>query len=163
MDDDRRPERARPLGHPAEQQAERDGQWHERARWSLVLHRDVGQTECPGDLAYNQLAAIRSAVAGIGNPKLFSPGAAPDTVSGDQVTGYAKTTISAGGSGTATWSVTISHFALGAVRHLAATGASLSVTWDGTNDAGVKLPGGEYTIDVAAQGPGGRPGPGPRA
>src|SRR5439155_13269391 len=106
------------------------------------------------------LAPNRGAGPRIGNAKLFAPAAVPDTVSSNQTDGYAKTTITAGGSGTATWSITVSHFALGTVRHLVATGASLSAPWDGTDDAGRKLPGGEYDIDVAAQGPGGPARPG---
>jgi putative cell wall-binding protein len=125
----------------------------------IIGHRDVGQTECPGDLTYAQLTAIRQAVAGIGLPKLFSPTATPSTIAGTQA-GYAKTTLAAGGAGTAAWSLKVSHFALGEVRHLVATGDALSTTWDGTDDTGRQLPGGRYTVDIAATGPAGQARPG---
>ena len=119
-------------------------------------HRDVGQTSCPGNLGYAQLDNIRNAVAGIGRPKFYDLATTAGTVGAPKATDNVPATISARASDPLAWTLTISHYALGEVRHLtAAASATLSANWDGKDDAGLPLPGGTYQVSIAGTGAGG--------
>jgi hypothetical protein len=43
-------------------------------------HRNVYDTDCPGNLLYNQLPTIRSVVTPMGDPKIYYPFATPSTI-----------------------------------------------------------------------------------
>ena len=119
-------------------------------------HRDMDSTGCPGDIAYALLDQIRHAVAQIGLPKVYRPATVPDTISGTQLGGYATATISAVATAPMHWSLTVTHFALGDVRHLTAPDADgLAAQWDGTDDNGRPVPGGDYSVRIEAAGPAG--------
>ena len=118
----------------------------------IVGHRDLGQTSCPGELGYRQLAAIRTAVDGIGHPKIYAPSASPSTIEGRQKTSYEDTTITAVASGPLAWTVTIEGSRSGVVHTATSTGESFRMTWGGTDESGANVPPGSYTVTLAGVG-----------
>ena len=43
----------------------------------ILGHRQVNYTECPGNVLFGMLPAIRAVVKGLGDPKIFAPAASP--------------------------------------------------------------------------------------
>jgi hypothetical protein len=67
-------------------------------------HRDTGITDCPGTILYGLLPKIRSAVAGIGLPKIYAPRLSITSyITGQPVNIHVR----ARGSTTMTWSVSV--------------------------------------------------------
>jgi hypothetical protein len=131
--------------------------WPEGSQVSLKTisaHRDVGQTECPGDQLYGALDDLRIRVATTGLPKLYAPGIdrAAFTPNGD---GVADTATSfARGASSSTWTVDVLD-AAGAVRRTAAGTGQPSFAWDGKDTTGVGTGHGYYRLRMAAQDSGG--------
>ena len=99
-------------------------------------HRDVYATECPGNLAYGTINAIRSAAWNRGGPKIAGVRAArtfaPDgTAQSLRIRAHANTDLA--------WTLTLRQISTGVVLHtLTQRGRStFDRTWDGTGGAGV--------------------------
>jgi hypothetical protein len=104
---------------------------------SVSAHRDVYPTSCPGASLYGQLAAIRSAVAQTGLPKLYSP-AVVGTLGG-------PIRFTARLSGQTSWALTVRDQNKVVVANGAGIGASVDWTWDSTAAAT-----GLYTWTISA-------------
>ena len=100
-------------------------------------HRDVYPTSCPGSSLYAQLPAIRSAVARIGLPKIYTP-----AVSG-ALGGPVRFTARL--SGRSSWTVSVRRSDGTSVAGGAGAGTSVDWTWDAT-----AAPPGRYTWTIAA-------------
>jgi N-acetylmuramoyl-L-alanine amidase-like protein len=100
-------------------------------------HRDGYPTTCPGASLYAQLPAIRTAVAKIGLPKLYTPA----------VTGRLGGPIRFTGrlSGSAAWAVTVRDGAGTTVGSGRGTGTRVDWTW-----ASSAAPAGRYTWSISA-------------
>ena len=116
----------------------------------ILGHRQVNYTECPGNVLFGMLPAIRAAVAGIGDPKIYTPSASPRAFSpnGDGVRD--SVAFKAKLSGDDGWSIALSNAAGSEVARFAGTGTTASAVWLGRTAAGARLPDGAYTATFAA-------------
>jgi hypothetical protein len=85
-------------------------------------HRDTGPTDCPGNVVYALLPEIRSRVATIGLPKLYSP----------VVSGSLSSTVrfQARLSSSRAWTVTVTDAFGSVVARRTVTGATVDWTWN---------------------------------
>jgi flagellar hook assembly protein FlgD len=115
----------------------------------IVGHRQVNYTECPGNVLFGMLPAIRAAVAQIGDPKIYTPSASPRAFSpnGDGVRD--SVSFKAGLSGNDGWTIALSNAAGSEIARFAGTGTTASAVWNG-RDAGVRAPDGTYTATFDA-------------
>ncbi len=104
---------------------------------AISAHRDVYPTSCPGAGLYGQLAAIRTAVAQTGLPKLYSP-AVVGTLGG-------PIRFTARLSGQTSWALTVRDQNKAVIASGAGIGASVEWTWDST-----AAPAGLYTWAISA-------------
>ena len=113
-------------------------------------HRQVNYTDCPGTVLFGLLPAIRTAVAGIGDPKIYTPTAAPGAFSpnGDGVRDTA--TLSAVLSGTDDWTIALSDASGSVVARFSGSGPVARAVWDGRDAAGARLPDGIYRASFGA-------------
>ena len=116
----------------------------------IVGHRQVNYTACPGAVLFGMLPAIRKTVAGLGDPKIFTPTASPAAFSPNGDGACESSTLKAVLSGPDDWTITVSDALGAAVAHLSGTGPAVSVAWDGRDDAGRRLPDGSYLASFAA-------------
>jgi flagellar hook assembly protein FlgD len=126
----------------------RAGQWVDVP--VIVGHREVNYTACPGNVLFGLLPAIRTAVAGIGDPKVYTPTATPAGFSpnGDGARDTDK--LRAVLSGSDDWTIALSDAAGGVVARFSGSGPVASAEWDGRDDAGRRLPDGTYTASFGA-------------
>jgi flagellar hook assembly protein FlgD len=117
---------------------------------AIAGHRQANYTDCPGNKLYALLPAIRKAVAGIGQPKIFSPtiGNLAISPNGDGV--QDSTTVAFAMSETADWAISIRDAGGTLVRHASGHGTSASMTWAGKDDQGKLLPEGTYALTATA-------------
>jgi flagellar hook assembly protein FlgD len=117
---------------------------------AIAGHRQANFTDCPGSTLYALLPAIRRAVAGIGQPKIYSPTISNIAISpnGDGV--QDSTTVAFTMSEAADWAISIRDAGGALVRQATGNGTSASLTWDGTNDQGTLLPEGTYSLIATA-------------
>ena len=126
----------------------RAGQW---VRVPVIVgHRQVNYTECPGNVLYGLLPSIRTAVAGIGDPKIYTPGATPAVFSpnGDGVRDTVA--LRAVLSGPDDWSIVLSNAAGAVVHRFTGSGPLASAVWDGCDASGQVVPDGVYTASFGA-------------
>ncbi len=126
----------------------RAGQW---VRVPVIVgHRQVNYTECPGNVLYGLLPSIRTAVAGIGDPKIYTPAATPAVFSpnGDGVRDTVA--LRAALSGPDDWSIVLSNAAGAVVHRFTGSGPVASAVWDGHDAAGQVVPDGVYTASFGA-------------
>jgi flagellar hook assembly protein FlgD len=121
----------------------------------IVGHRQVNYTECPGDVLFGLLPAIRSAVAGIGDPKIYTPSATPVAFSPNGDGTRDTDRLRAGLSGNDDWTITLSNASGAVVARFSGTGPAAGVVWNGKDDAGRRLPDGSYTASFGATSPNG--------
>jgi hypothetical protein len=114
-------------------------------------HRDADATACPGSRGYAVLPAVRSAVAGMGLPKLYLPAVAGPVVRPDGDAFAETTTFTASFSGPVAWSVSVKD-PTGSTTHrrFSGPGASLAVTWDGRREDGRLVPTGPLLYEIEA-------------
>jgi hypothetical protein len=112
-------------------------------------HRHANYTACPGARLYAQLPALRRAAASIGNPKIYDlrVGGAAFSPNGDGVRDRVRLRFRL--SESAAWQIAIGSGGE-ALRSYAGEGAEVDVWWPGTDEAGVPLPDGSYSIVVTA-------------
>lgn len=117
---------------------------------SISAHRDVCNTACPGAAFAAALPAVRRVVADTGLPKLYAFNARPPVFSpnGDGVAD--ETLVEFIASGPVDWTVTIARPGGVAVRSSAGSGTSVSLAWDGTDEAGATMPDGKYVMVASA-------------
>ena len=117
---------------------------------AIAGHRQANYTDCPGSTLYALLPAIRKAVAGIGQPKIYSPtiGNVAISPNGDGV--QDKTTVAFTISEAADWAISIRDAGGALVRRATGNGTSASLTWAGKNDQGELLPEGTYSLTATA-------------
>ena len=113
-------------------------------------HRQVNYTDCPGTVLFGMLPSIRKAVAGIGDPKIYSPTATPAAFSpnGDGVRDTVQ--LHAGLSSSDAWTITLSDASGAVVTRFSGTGPAASAVWNGRDAAGERVPDGTYVASFAA-------------
>ncbi|MDO8119958.1 N-acetylmuramoyl-L-alanine amidase [Isoptericola sp. b490] len=122
-----------------------DHQWVTLPR--VLGHRDVAYTACPGQGGYEALPWIRTRAKQLIGPSFIDP-TAPKTVASGQ-----PVTLTASTIGDLSWSLTVRDpltgytFATNSGVALQSDGG-LSVTWDGTNGAGLPVGAGTYSMYV---------------
>jgi len=115
-------------------------------KYVISGHRDVGNTECPGDLGYALLGPMRTRVKAVvgTDPVLIDPAVTPTTVAYRAATGPRVTALL--GRSTA-WTVSVSRDCPAApVRTWSGTGEAVDTRWDLTDDAGRPARPGAYTL-----------------
>ena len=113
-------------------------------------HRQVNYTDCPGTVLFGMLPAIRAAVAGIGDPKIYSPTATPAAFSpnGDGTRDTAR--LHAALSSSDAWTVAVSDASGAVVARFSGSGAAASAVWNGRDAAGKRVPDGTYVASFSA-------------
>jgi hypothetical protein len=114
-------------------------------------HRDTGYTDCPGDLLYGQLGALREGANAVGLPKMWRTKQSTDTITpGTDTVQYTAT-----GSESLLWTLTMASDATGApIQTWSAAGVTLNVVWDGMQGL-FPAPEGAYTATLMAKNPSG--------
>ncbi len=117
---------------------------------AIAGHRQANYTDCPGSKLYALLPTIRKAVAGIGQPKIYSPAVGDLAISpnGDGV--QDDTAVSFTTSESADWGIAIRDAGGALVWHATGQGTSAALTWAGKNDQGELLPEGTYSLTATA-------------
>jgi flagellar hook assembly protein FlgD len=117
---------------------------------AIAGHRQANYTDCPGNKLYALLPAIRKAVAGIGQPKIYSPtiGTLAISPNGDGV--QDATTVAFTMSESADWAIGIRNAGGDLVRNVTGHGTSAAMTWAGKDDQGQLLPEGTYALTATA-------------
>jgi flagellar hook assembly protein FlgD len=116
----------------------------------ILGHRQVNYTECPGDVLFGMLPAIRKTVAGLGDPKIFTPTASPAAFSPNGDGARDTATLKAVLSGPDHWAIAVSDASGAVVTHFSGMGSTIGVVWDGRDDAGRRLPDGSYLASFTA-------------
>jgi putative cell wall-binding protein len=115
---------------------------------TIMGHRDVGNTACPGQYLYSSMAAIRSYIGGSTppSPALTRISQSPSSV--DYAGGVLTLTAQAGQS--YTWRMQVSSLCSGVVRTMtgSAGAGSLTARWGLRNDAGAYVAPGIYTVET---------------
>ncbi len=116
----------------------------------IAGHRQANYTACPGDALYRLLPGVRSAVAGMGLPKIYDVVVGPTDISpnGDGV--KESTRVRFRVSAPADWTVEVRDASGTLVRRLRGTGDSVDVRWDGRDEAGAVVPDGSYALSARA-------------
>ncbi len=112
-------------------------------------HRDVYDTDCPGQLAYNLLPQLRSVVTGIGDPKIYYPAATPSVVTpnADGINDFPK--VSARFSSTVSWTESV--VSSGKTWFSSSgSGTSFSNSWNVKDPSGNLAPAGTYSLQISA-------------
>ena len=129
-------------------------QMYKAGQWVTVPvilgHRQVNYTECPGDVLFAMLPAIRKTVFGLGDPKIFTPAASPAAFSPNGDGARDTATLKAVLSGPDHWAIAVSDASGAIVTHFSGTGSTIGVVWDGRDDAGRRLPDGSYLASFTA-------------
>jgi putative cell wall-binding protein len=115
---------------------------------TVMGHRDVRSTACPGDGGYAYLEGARLAtdVAGTGGLKIY--GGLPRSV--DQPVIGARPVFDVTFSAETPWEMTITGPGDRIVRSASGQGRDVSLTWDMRDDAGAEVPPGTYTARMVA-------------
>lgn len=103
---------------------------------AIFAHRDAGPADCPGDALYAKLAAIRAAVDGQGDLKVFDPSLTPPTIAA----AFRPIRFRARLSSSAAWRVTVLTTAGAVVARYTGNGSAVDATWDGSVIGGGALP-----------------------
>jgi len=113
-------------------------------------HRDVYDTDCPGQILYNALPGMRSTVAALGDPKIYNPTLSSPVITpnGDGVAD--AETLTAYFSSSVNWSLSVLDSAGTSWFSKSGSGISLSATWNGKNAAGVVAPHDYYRFVIKA-------------
>ncbi len=117
-------------------------------RYTVMGHRNLNSTECPGDALYARLPTIRSLAKGYQGTAFYTP-----TISR---TGYAYggagVTVTAGASTNLRWTLRVISVCQSHSLYLGSGTASGSTpvraVWDGRDDKGALVPPGDYTVQL---------------
>jgi flagellar hook assembly protein FlgD len=116
----------------------------------IAGHRQANYTACPGDAFYRLLPAIRTAVAGMGLPKIYDFGVSGTAISPNGDGRGDTVAVHYTNSESDDWSVEIRASDGTLVRAFDGTGTTASVVWDGRDGNGVVVPDGEYALSAGA-------------
>ncbi len=113
---------------------------------AIAGHRQANYTACPGDVLYGKLPGVRSAVGGMGLPKIYEyvVGTADLSPNGDGV--RESTRVRFRNSAAADWMVEIVGDDGAVVRRYAGSGELVDVRWDGRDESGAVVRDGDYKI-----------------
>ncbi len=116
---------------------------------TIVGHRDVQSTQCPGDRVMSRLGGLRNDVYNHGWPKIFNPTISSSrfTPNGDGSNDTIRLRASTVGAGS--WRLRIRNSAGSQVRSWSGTG-NPDVSWDGRDSAGQPSPHGNHTVEMEA-------------
>lgn len=118
---------------------------------TIAGHRDVGQTECPGDRLFSQLPSIRDAARSIGLPKIYNPAFNRSAFSPNGDGRTDDVTFSARIDPASAWAVDVTDPLGRRVHRQTGSGSTATVTWDGRDGSG-GVPGhGYYTFETRAR------------
>jgi hypothetical protein len=101
-------------------------------------HRDAVYTDCPGDVVYAELPALRRSVAALAYLRIYDPVAAPADV--DPSGGPLPIRFGARLSSAAPWRVSVTDAAGHVLRAFGGSGTTIDVTWDGGVTGGASRP-----------------------
>jgi hypothetical protein len=115
-------------------------------------HRDADTTTCPGSSGYAQLSNVRKGIIATLGAGLVAPSVTPASIPW----GLGKSfTVSAGVIAAQSWSVSVTDALGNVVKALPAATASRSTpiagAWDGTDNNGLPVPPGTYTLSLSSQ------------
>ncbi|MGH3442717.1 MAG: S-layer homology domain-containing protein [Nitriliruptorales bacterium] len=113
---------------------------------TIVGHRDLRSTSCPGDAAYGFLPWLRQSVAATGGGKLY--GGPPARI--DQPVIGARPTWDVQVDGPSSWRLDIQDANGVTVRSTSGATQEASLTWDLRNEAGSEVAPGRYTARFTA-------------
>ena len=116
----------------------------------IAGHRQVNYTDCPGDALFSLLPDIRQAVAGIGLPKIYDFAVSATAISPNGDGQQDSLTVTSTNSEPDKWSVAIRNSDGVLVRTLSGYGVKASATWDGSDNNGVVVPDGAYSLTAGA-------------
>jgi len=109
-------------------------------------HRDADTTTCPGSYAYAKLPTIRTAVKSLIGAGLVSPTISPTSI---RMASGQTVAVNSGVLGSQAWKLTVTSGTGTVVRSIAGSASPttpVATTWDGTDDLGVPVPPGTYTV-----------------
>jgi len=117
---------------------------------AIAGHRQANYTACPGDALYRLLPGVRTAVRGMGLPKIYDyvVGTVDLSPNGDGVQEAARVRFR--NSETADWAVEVTDKAGAVVRRISGRGAAVDVRWNGRDDAGAVVLDGHYRVTGVA-------------
>lgn len=117
---------------------------------AVAGHRQANWTACPGDALYRLLPGVRTAVGGMGLPKIYDYLVGPLDVSpnGDAV--QETTRVRFRTSEPADWTVEVIDAAGAVRRSYAGNGETVDLRWDGRDDAGTAVEDGAYRVVARA-------------
>ncbi len=127
---------------------------------SVVGHRDLGPSDCPGAALHARLPWLREAAAEWGDPKVYTPHVQRGafTPNGDGTAEEAVFTARLSSPGD--WTVeVVDRSTGGVVRRFSGRGGQVGVRWDGRDSAGLRLPHGVYRFRLRATNPRGHTRP----
>ena len=108
-------------------------------------HRDADSTDCPGNLGYAALPALRQLVLQDMGAGLVSPSS---TITGRTVAANGSVHVTSGLLAPGDWQLLVQDANGNTVRTLTGNGAAVDATWDMTNDAGAPVVAGAYTVTL---------------
>jgi flagellar hook assembly protein FlgD len=113
---------------------------------AIAGHRQANYTACPGDVLYRMLPGVRTAVGGMGLPKIYEykVGTVDLSPNGDGV--HETTRVRFRNSQVADWTVEALDKAGAVVRSISGHGELVDVKWDGRDDGGAVVRDGVYRL-----------------
>jgi hypothetical protein len=113
-------------------------------------HRDADLTTCPGSAAYAMLPSIRTAVKSLIGAGLVAPTISPTSI---RMASGQSVAVHSGVLASQAWKLTVTNSAGTVVRGITGTAtptAPVSGKWNGTDDLGVPVPPGTYTVALTS-------------
>ena len=111
-------------------------------------HRDVYDTDCPGQVLYNELPSIRATVSPMGDPKIYYPAATPSVITPNADGISDSTTLSFRFSSTATWTMSLDSPDGKTWISKSGSGTTFSTPWNARDPSGNLAPDGTYSLVV---------------
>ncbi len=113
---------------------------------AIALHREVCNTDCPGDSFSALIGTIRKVVADTGLPKIYGFMVTPGILSPNADGSHGQALVEFIASEEVDWVVAVTDVNGVVVRTLTGAGQTVSVAWDGLDDAGLPVPDGTYVV-----------------
>jgi ell wall binding domain 2 (CWB2)/N-acetylmuramoyl-L-alanine amidase/FlgD Ig-like domain len=116
-------------------------------------HRDADSTDCPGNAGYATLPALAQQVLQDMGAGLVAPAS---VITGRTVAANGNVAVTAGMLAAGSWQLTVQDTSGNTVRTISGNGAGtgtpsdIATSWDMTNDSGVPVPAGLYTMTLSS-------------